>query len=154
MNARVLIPEAVEQKGTQTTETQSISKTTTLSQVAAGPFAQFEFFTFGLFTFLVEGGISIGKLSLVQETDGSTHSEMKSSAWSIDSYAELGIVVPAGSLIFATAHLGYSRQKSNAFSVESTSGTAFSSFTAGDRLAIDPGSGKKDLTAELSGPYT
>lgn len=140
------------QRGFNSANTLLITKESVLTGATAGAVAKYYFIRAGLVNqtrYFILAKIGFGEFSLAQKLqESSATSKVEASALAFEATAQIGVTTPLWGAIEGSLAIGYSRMQTNAFSVDSVSGSRFSGIRNGDRLAVNGA----DLRLLRSGP--
>jgi hypothetical protein len=95
----------------------------------------------GGFSGFLELQLGGGKVTLSQQIEDSTATshKMEGSAFVFETNAYLGTQFPIWGIVDGLLKVGYARMNSNYFSVKSATGSRYSAFSPGDRIALRSG---------------
>ncbi len=146
---RYLNPQVYEQKGVAGTG-DSINKKTTLGGFTVGPFLRQNLLQESSVLLFLELGLGMGRFTLNQLIDDSGSANvLNTSALSIEEFFNLGGTYKVFDWLGLGLALGYSHQKTNAFSASDVSGSLYTSvLKSGDRIVV----AGNELKLDRSGP--
>lgn len=147
---RYLLPAKVVYSGTPTIGSLTI-KETTLKGFAGGPFVRANLFRIGEIAVALDAAVGAGSTQVEQTITMGSSSSLAASAFAFEAFSELLLQYPLTPVLALALTVGYSRQRTNAMSVSTVSGSQYSSLRAGDRLAVLDGGEVRELRVDRSG---
>lgn len=127
-----------------------VTKTTTVSGFVIGPFARLYLMNSFLLSLFVEGSLGMGQYSFEQAIDGGGKSSLTTSALIGELMGTGGVIFKFFGLNFI-GKLGYARQRTNFFKVDSVDGPHYGELEVNDRLYLKDKKNVKEFRIDQSG---
>ena len=149
---RYIVPINRSEKGKTGSTQVDVTKKTNLTGFTVGPLIRVALLDFSQFHVWAEAQVGVGYVFLSQEINApSGKHSLGGSAFTGEYLANAGIGYGLTRFIFIQLYAGYVRQKTNAFTASSTSGSLYSGIKEGDRIYVRNGSKNEELIMDRSG---